>query len=141
MSEILPAVRTALDAVKLGDEDSGARALAERYATLLDAAEPTQQYGAWIAKVDRVLDNALTESTAHQQAREAWTRIRNALAEHSVASDLGPKLLDALGKLGATVAARGDAKPAGGTVIPMENPLQAARDAVRAARDRQAGAS
>jgi hypothetical protein len=134
---MLAAVRASIGAVETAREDSGAAALAERYADLMDRAEPTKQYGGWIRKVDAFLDQRLSGTVLDEQVATAWTNIRLALAEHSVASDMGPKLLDALHKLGATPAARGEGKPAGAPVIPMANPLEAAAREAREARERR----
>lgn len=141
--DITPAVRSALDAAKLEPIDSGARALAERYAALLDEPAPTRDLARSIQVVgDHVM--ATRYDLTDQQQRElatAWAKVSSALAEHSVASDLGPKLLAALTALGCTVAARKEAGGGGSKapVINMPNPLQAARDAARERREHAAG--
>ncbi len=121
---LAPAVRAALAATKPKPEDAGAVALAHRYAELMDEAVAAQKY----TKALRLIGAAVTSAaddmlpTDGQQLMNAWDTLSSALAEHSVASDLGPKLLAALTALGATVAGRKDgAKP--GEVKPLQGPL------------------
>lgn len=136
--DITPAVRSAVEAAGLLPQDAGARALAERYAALLDEVAPTRD----IARAARIVGNFIARATGdltEQQEREvltAWDKLSSALAEHSVASDLGPKLLAVLIALGCTVSARGE-KGGGGKIIPLPNPLQQARDAARDLREQR----
>jgi hypothetical protein len=105
-------VKGALDARPgpIDERDRAAADLAVHYATLIDAAAPAGRY----ATALRWLANADCESDADLRAKET---IRMALARHSVASDLGPKLLAALTELGLTPRARAAAtegvKPSG----------------------------
>lgn len=88
--------------------DRATRALAIRYAELLDDAAIAEKY----ARAVRMVGDAVTIQSEHMgetaanQLLTAWTRIESALAEHTVASDLGPKLLAALTSLNMTPAAR-----------------------------------
>lgn len=106
------AVAVALRTVDSRPEDAGAIALCRRYARLIDHAAPNAKY----RKALQTLAIAASESE-DEKASEAFHTVADALAEHSVASDLGPKLLAALTSLGLTLAGRGakggqsDAKP------------------------------
>lgn len=109
---MLPELERSLADAKLGALDAGAQALATRYAQLLDDAVAADKY----AKSLRVLSEAVRDyagSLMPPQEREllaAWDQVSSALAEHSVASDLGPKLLAAMTALGLTPAGRGALK-------------------------------
>ena len=129
-------VGSALRAADPQRQDAGAVALARRYAALIDNAAP-------LAKYTRHLDGLRTalrtlDTLDALVAAEAWEhfdKIAEALSAHSVASDLGPKLLAALTSLGMTPAGRGAAK--GGQNGTTAGPL----DELRArARARRAGA-
>lgn len=89
--------------------DGGAVALARRYAALIDDATVLAKY----AEPLKVLRRAVDESSDPIGAGKALDKIEQALAAHSVASDLGPKLLDSLKQLGMTVAGRPTAKEGG----------------------------
>src|SRR5689334_18086775 len=84
------AVAAALETAPVLPRDAAATALARQYAALIDAAEPSAVY----ARHLRALNGALIG--ADESAKEAYHRIKEALAAHSVASDLGPKLLAVL---------------------------------------------
>ena len=84
--------------------DSGAVALARRYAVLIDAAAPTAAYGRHLRALRAGV--ALLDAATREQVEPHLQRIEAALAAHSVASDLGPKLLAALSALRLTPAAR-----------------------------------
>lgn len=102
------AVGSALAAVTLGKEDEGAAALARRYAALMDDAQPSAVYARYIVAVQRALDTlAAMETPVGIDYQKNFDKITEALSAHSVASDLGPKLLAALASLGLTVASRG----------------------------------
>ncbi len=146
-SPISPALRSSLAAAKLAPLDRGGEALALRYAELLDEAVAAQKYVSALRLVGQVIDYRVAEyndrpgqQAMASQLSTAWDRISSALAEHSVASDLGPKLLAAMTSLNLTPAAREKKTPAaskGGEVVELPaNPLQAARDRARAARER-----
>jgi hypothetical protein len=107
--------------------DAAAEHLAKHYADLIDQAAPAAKYRKWLA--------TLSQAAAHTDdpdAEEAFEQIATALAEHTVASDLGPKLLAVLTSLGLTTAGRGAAKDAGGK-HDDRNPIDEIR-ARRAAR-------
>lgn len=104
--------------------DGGTVALAREYARLIDNAAPAGRYEealAWLA--DAKPDDR--DSDKHIRT------IRNALAQHSVASDLGPKLLAALEALqmsprARAMAHRGEVKDVPSTGNPLDQ-LAAAR--------------
>lgn len=123
---MLDEVEKALRAVRIDPKDAGTAEIARHYARLIDDAAPAAKYGEALSWLDSVETNQRTEKHV--------LLIRSALSEHSVASDLGPKLLAALTALGATPAARKDTGGGGGDVIGLPNPLQAARDAARERR-------
>lgn len=116
------------DATHLSTLDHGAIALAKRYAHLIDEAAPAANYGEPL----RVL--GLTVHTKDE--RQALQRITDALSAHSVASDLGPKLLTTLTALGLTPAAR--LAKGGDTSGPGTGPTQLDKFRQRAA-DRRKG--
>lgn len=98
-----PMSRSVAEALKTAPtlpRDDGAVALAERYAALIDAAEPSAVY----ARHLRVLRGALTG--VDDTVMEVFIKVAEALSAHSVASDLGPKLLATLTALGMTAAGR-----------------------------------
>lgn len=142
-SAVLPALEQALRKAALEQRDQGAVALARRYAQLLDDAVAADKY----TKALRLVGEAVAEQadqmgigqqTQAEQLLTAWDRIASALAEHSVTSDLGPKLQATLTALGMTPAGR--AKGAGGEladVTTIVSPLQRLRDS---AQQRNAGA-
>lgn len=99
------AVKKSLDAAKLDERDAAARALVERYAALIDNATVARKYEKHLDVLKRAARNLDLDA-----ADEAYDVVENALAAHSVASDLGPKFLAALTSLGLTPAARGGGK-------------------------------
>lgn len=98
---VAAAIRAA--ATTTDKQDEGAKALARRYAVLIDEATAAAKYGEPL----RVLARVVAAAEDPEAAAKAYQKIADALAEHSVASDLGPKLLQALTALGLTPAARG----------------------------------
>ena len=138
---ILPALRASLADAKLaeGGLDAGAVALSVRYAELLDDAKAAEKFTKALRLCGEAVSSYADELpiTAAEQLMSAWDRITAALAEHSVASDLGPKLLASLTALGLTPAGRnavtkGAAAPAAPAPVAELSPLQKARE--RAAR-------
>ncbi|WKU03855.1 hypothetical protein [Micromonospora sp. HUAS LYJ1] len=128
-----PMVRAVVDALRVAElrpEDGAAQALARRYAALIDEAVPLAKYD----KPLRALRQAVRECS-DPGAVEHLARIEQALAAHSVASDLGPKLLAALTALGMTAAGRSTKGGAGGGVGPV-SPVASKLDELRARRDR-----
>lgn len=141
---VLPSLERSLAAGSTERQDEGARSLVLRYGALLDDAVAEQKY----AKALRLVGEAVASQadgmpiTSGQQLMDAWDRLSTALAEHSVASDLGPKLLATLTALGCTPAGRAEKKGgAGGSVVPVANPLLEQREQARRAREARINAS
>jgi hypothetical protein len=128
------AVAAALRQAKPEKLDAGAVQLAREYAALIDNAAVAAKYRAPLMAIRRAIDCA--EEYDNRDALEAFNKISDALAEHSVASDLGPKLLATLTSLGLTPAGRG--AKGGQNGAPAANPLDElkARRASRAERAR-----
>jgi hypothetical protein len=102
------AVGASLAAVELGKADEGAAALCRRYAALIDDAAPAAKFRESIEAVTRALETlAVLDPVMGVDYVKHWGKITDALSAHSVASDLGPKLLAALTSLGLTLAGRG----------------------------------
>ncbi len=131
---MLPAVEQSITHAKLSDGERGAAALARRYAELMDAAVAEQKYVKMLRIVGAAVEQQVEYTHNPAAAREladAWDRLSAALAEHSVASDLGPKLLAALTALTLTPASKGEKKGKGGMgdVTPIGRPsLTSLRD-------------
>lgn len=125
------AVTSALQDAKPAARDAGAVALAKQYAALIDEAAPAGKYRKALDALERV-----AAASDDDGAAEMLRTISTALAEHSVASDLGPKLLAALTALGLTLAGRPAVK-GGGPVVgtPKRDELKERR---RARADRAA---
>ncbi len=144
-SAVLPALEQALTKAAPEQRDAGAVALARRYAQLLDDAVAADKY----TKALRLVGEAVAEQadamgigqqTRADQLLTAWDRIASALAEHSVASDLGPKLQAALTALGMTPAGRSEKQGGeGSNVTSIRSPLTIARERA-GKRDAAAGA-
>ncbi len=138
---LTPAIERSLSAAKgkSADADEGARDLALLYAQLIDDPKAADKY----TKALRLVGEAVSAQaddmpiTAAEQLMSAWDRISSALAEQTVASDLGPKLLAALTALGMTPAGRaakvasgkpgGEQSGDGGEVTPMPSALSLLR--------------
>lgn len=112
------ALERALVEAKPATRDAGAVALARRYAALVDGAAVLAKHREPL----RVLRRAVDAYDDPEAAGKAFDRIHEALAAHSVASDLGPKLLAALTALGMTVAGRGvkGGEPSGGIAARLD---------------------
>lgn len=108
------------------DRDAAVSTLALAYAGLIDDAAPHAKYAKAIAWL------ALVADPEDPRAGEHVHTITAALSAHSVASDLGPKLLAALDALLLTPRARDAAKKAVTDAKPA-NPL----DQLAAARARK----
>jgi len=136
MVSLTRAVNVALRAAKPDKRDDAAVALAQSYAALIDNASV-------LAKYDKPLDGLREaigllehhDAGAGADAHEDLKKITDALAAHSVASDLGPKLLAALAQLGLTPAGRGAKGGASVAVAKSVDELRARR-ASRAQRAR-----
>lgn len=133
------AVGKALRASDVDPLDAGAAALARRYAGLIDDAVPAAKYGKHLRAMEQALAMlTVLEPLAGAQATESFEKIAEALSAHSVASDLGPKLLATLTALGLTAAGRGAVAPAKGG--PASVPAVASKlDELRERRARRAG--
>ena len=108
--EIVTAAAAGLES---DDRDGAALALALTYAGLIDNAAPAGKYAAalrWLTTSDDV-------PATHERT------ILAALSAHSVASDLGPKLLAALEQLQLTPRARAAAQKASTDDQPRTNPI------------------
>lgn len=110
--------------------DGGTVALAREYARLIDLAGPAAKYEealAWLAG----------QGADDRDSDRHIRTIRNALAAHSVASDLGPKLLAALEALQMSPRARAMAHRGEVKDVPARNPLDqlAARRAGKSRAD------
>lgn len=100
------ALRRALRNAAVDARDEAGVFLARRYAQLLDDSAPAAKYA-------RALETLRTATAGgDEDVRRAFLVVSTALAAHSVASDLGPKLKDLLGALGLTPAGRKSAKAA-----------------------------
>jgi hypothetical protein len=124
------AMRAAVEAALAGrvgsvdPRDAGVEQLAQHYAQLVDDAEPAAKY----TKPLRLIATACA-GAQDPEAGLAFDTIRAALAAHSVASDLGPKLLAALDALGLTPKARaaGGKGDSGDKPTRLANPLDRLR--------------
>jgi hypothetical protein len=121
------AVEKALDALPPDARDSGTQQLALVYAALIDDSAIAAKYRDALDTIERNL------SMDDPKSGPAFRKITDALARHSVASDLGPKLLATLAQLGLTPVAR-NALTGGGQGGP---PVESALDELRAARSRR----
>jgi hypothetical protein len=110
------AVNAALRSASPQSRDGGAVQLAKRYAALIDEAAPAAKYAAALAAL-----RIAVEECSDPDAGKHLEKIEIALAAHSVASDLGPKLLATLTALGMTAAGRG--KEGGAPVVPVASKL------------------
>jgi hypothetical protein len=136
MVSITRALSAALRAAEADKRDVGAVALAKQYAALIDDASVLAKYDKPLDGLRYALDvlgrmDPLVGADAHEDLK----KIADALAAHSVASDLGPKLLATLTQLGMTPAGRGVRGDARATVAKGLDELRARR-ASRAERAR-----
>lgn len=95
------ALAAALKTANPPPSDGAAVQLAKQYAELIDRAAPAAKYREALE-----LLAAATADASPRVAKALWT-VTDALAEHSVHSDLGPKLHALLTALGMTAAGRG----------------------------------
>lgn len=112
------AVATAITAAPDDRRDAGTVTLARRYAELIDDATVAAKYREPLEQLRRAIELLgmfeLENGAVVDRAEKALAKVSDALAAHSVASDLGPKLLAALTALGLTPAARGAGTKEGG---------------------------
>ena len=129
---VLPSVQASLAALDVQQIDAAAASLAVRYAELMDEAAAAQKYAKAIRVISRFIDwniDSMPQQT-RRDVLEGWDRITAALAQHTVASDLGPKLLAALTSLQLTPAGRAAAPPpesGKGQVETLPDPLELLR--------------
>lgn len=110
LTKLVPALDEALTCANVPGASKAALALARRYAELLDQAVAADRYakhlGLLIHVVQDYRDNHPRLIPIDRRNLDEMERvILSALAEHSVASDLGPKLLAALTALNLTLPA------------------------------------
>lgn len=132
------AVDAALATITDRPADAAAVALCREYARLIDNAAPASKYRKALSKVAALAARFDTDT----DTAAALDTVAVALAEHSVASDLGPKLLAALTALGLTAAGRttGKDQPSDGPPRSPLDELRQRRARKRAAADMDAAA-
>lgn len=106
---------------------SGAARLARHYASLIDNAAPSRSYAKSIRVIGEFIatQSALLPPPEERELLSEWDKVSSALAEHSVASDLGPKLLAAMAKLELTLAEPRAAAPKPATAEQEQPPADA----------------
>lgn len=127
---MIRAVSTSLKTLDDQSRDAGAVALCRRYAMVIDNATLPTKLKKLLSTVAAGLD------PDDEEANEALEKVAAVLTEHSVASDIGPKLLAALTALGLTPAGRGGAKDGGGN-----EPARTSLDELRERRARKSRAA
>lgn len=134
LSPIGPELEEALILAQIPSWGGATVALARRYAALLDEATPAGKYRRPLALLQRVAEHFRTTvnlSPVDERALdEAVNTITDALSQHSVASDLGPKLLSALERLNMTLT-KTDTKP---TATEAPSDASSVRDELKAKR-------
>jgi len=128
------AIAGALDsrpAAGIDPRDGGAVALARMYARLIDEAAAAAKYADAVEWLRHVVEHEIGDD---RTARRHLKTIVTALAEHSVMSDLGPKLQTVLVELKLTPRARAQGK---GAPDAPASPAAARMDQLRARRDRK----
>jgi hypothetical protein len=95
---IVNGVNDSIRHAQIEPRDRGTVVLAKRYAALLDEAAIPQSYAEALHHLGTLV--------VDEVGRRHLQRIAAALSEHSVTSDLGPKLLAALTALGCNPGAR-----------------------------------
>lgn len=109
MGQISDALAESLKIAKVPDESAAIVALTRKYARLLDQAAPNAKYRKALALLAKVVDhyaNTMRMTPVDERTLEDMAHtITVALGEHSVASDLGPKFLQAMTTLGLAGAA------------------------------------
>jgi hypothetical protein len=121
-SAISPKLEEALILAQIDAQGAAGVELARRYARLLDDAAPGKAYVEALALMGRAMDHyAECEKWPPMELRridKARETITVALAEHSVASDLGPKLQSILAALGLVLPAAAPKQKAAPDVQP-----------------------
>jgi len=132
LTKLVPALDEALTCANVPRASGATLALVRRYAELLDEAVAAERYAKHLGLLVHVVQDYRENHprllpTDRKNLDEMERVITSALAEHSVASDLGPKLLAALTALNLTLPATGTgAKPEAVRDKPVE-PLDAER--------------
>lgn len=129
------ALENALASTNVPEQSAAAVALARRYAELMDEPAAAGKYRIALQHLAKVFAHyAATARTTPLEARgleQAEATIVTALAEHSVASDLGPKLASILKELNLTLPAESAATkpeaPSGQPLIPLDTERSEAR--------------
>lgn len=148
MDGIESALEASLKISKVPRESAAIVALTRKYARLLDAPAAAAKYRKPLALLETIaayyLDAQRLSPVDRRAVEDAVHTITTALGEHSVASDLGPKLLAALTSLGMTLPATGDGTvPSGGGTATddLEQLRRQRRDRERGAKDLDASTS
>lgn len=141
MARALGTALAAIPEAAKDKRDEAALQLARRYAALIDNAAPGKVYARHLRALREMQATMRVENIEvfGIDTDKAIEEIEVALAAHTVASDLGPKLLAALTALGLTPVARGvaaEGKGQGGGTTATDQ-LRAKREQ----RARGAGAS
>lgn len=131
IEESVAAAIAARPAATVDPRDAALIALALSYARLLDAPAPAAKY----ADAMDWLDGQDAFGSQDQATKRALKTLRSALAEHSVHSDLGPKLQACLESLRLSPKVRTVGQLRGGNDEPAGAPT--GLDQLRARRDRK----
>jgi hypothetical protein len=135
-ASLAESVSKSIESAGITERDKGVATLALQYAQLIDEAVYAQKYRKMMRLVMRAVDRYDGEDS--EEVAEAYGALAAALSQHSVSSDLGPKLLASLTSLGLTPAARSDT----GKATPNVSAAAGKRDELQARRaDRQRRAS
>lgn len=116
LTRLVPALNEALNSAAVPPQSVAALALARRYTELLDHAVAADKYAKHLGLLAHVVEDYRHNHprllpTDRRNLDEMERVITSALAEHSVASDLGPKLLAALSALNLALPAPAAAPP------------------------------
>lgn len=126
LTALVPALDSALTCANVPGSSAATLALVRRYAELLDQAVAAERYAKHLRLFAHVVEDYRDNHpglipTDRRNLDEMERVITSALAEHSVASDLGPKLLAALTALNLTLPATASGqKPEAGRVKPAD---------------------
>ena len=134
MGQVSDALGESLRIAKVPEQSAAIVALTRKYARLLDNSAPNARYRKALTLLAKVMEHyaeTTRMSPVDERAfEEMGHTISTALGEHSVASDLGPKFLQALTTLGlAGVAEVPEAVKTGDSAADELQALRAARRA------------
>lgn len=130
MESAIVGALAARPAAGIDPRDGGAVALARMYARLIDEAAAAAKYADAVEWLRHVVEHEIGDD---RTARRHLKTIVTALAEHSVTSDLGPKLQTTLVELKLTPRARAQGKGA------PDAPASPARSELDELRERREG--